>query len=307
MSGAFAQLGLMVLERGWLSSNNIVFAEGERTAVVDTGYCTHADQTRFLIRAALRGRPLDTIYNTHLHSDHCGGNASLLQEYPGSKLSIPPGHAPEVTRWDVEALSYTPTGQSCPRFLHHDLLFPGTEVQLGKHFWEVHAAAGHDPHSIILFEPRSRTLISADALWENGFGVVFQELEGVQAFDEVAATLNLIERLSPITVIPGHGTVFTDANSALSKARSRLDFFVRDPIRHAQYGAKVLVKYKLLELQTCSMAQLLQWVNQTPYFDILHRRFFSDQPIMQWLQSLLADLERSKALYLRDDSVINRD
>jgi glyoxylase-like metal-dependent hydrolase (beta-lactamase superfamily II) len=45
---------------------------------------------------------------------------------------------------------------------------------------------GHDPHSVILFEPVSRVLISADALWERGFGVIFPELEGVEAFDEVA-------------------------------------------------------------------------------------------------------------------------
>jgi hypothetical protein len=32
-------------------------------------------------------------------------------------------------------------------------------------------------------------LISADALWENGFGVVFPELEGDDAFAIVAATL----------------------------------------------------------------------------------------------------------------------
>jgi glyoxylase-like metal-dependent hydrolase (beta-lactamase superfamily II) len=307
MNNASSILGYTVLERGWLSSNNIVFAEGERTAVVDTGYCTHSEQTSNLLRAALHGRSLDTIINTHLHSDHCGGNASLLEEYAAAQISIPPGHANEVGRWDVQALSYEPTGQSCPRFLHHDVLLPGTSIPLGAHFWEIHAAPGHDPHSVILFEPQTRTLISADALWENGFGVVFQELEGERAFDEVAATLDLIARLSPLTVIPGHGAVFTDVSAALSRARSRLAKFVSDPVRHANYGAKVLLKYKLLELQRCSRDQLYQWTQQTPYFDILHRRFFSDQPLELWFQSLLADLERSQALQIVDDMIINHD
>ena len=48
---------------------------------------------------------------------------------------------------------------------------------------------------MILFEPASGILISADALWESGFGVVFPEIEGTAAFDEVAATLDVIERL----------------------------------------------------------------------------------------------------------------
>jgi hypothetical protein len=33
---------LLVLERGWLSSNNIVFLEGEQAALIDSGYVTHA-------------------------------------------------------------------------------------------------------------------------------------------------------------------------------------------------------------------------------------------------------------------------
>jgi glyoxylase-like metal-dependent hydrolase (beta-lactamase superfamily II) len=146
----------VVLERGWLSSNNIVFAGGKQTAVVDTGYCSHAGQTRFLVRAALHGRALDTIINTHLHSEHCGGNAALLSEYPAARLLIPPGHADQVTRWDTEALSYVPTGQSCPRFLHHDVLHSGRMIRLGRRDWEIHSAPGHDSHSVILFEPSSR-------------------------------------------------------------------------------------------------------------------------------------------------------
>ena len=45
---------LSVLERGWLSSNNIVFADDEVPTVVDTGYVTHADATLALLQQALR-------------------------------------------------------------------------------------------------------------------------------------------------------------------------------------------------------------------------------------------------------------
>lgn len=57
-----------LLQRGWLSSNNIVFHQGIRTAVVDTGYRTHVDQKRNLLHVALRGRTLDAIINAHLHA-----------------------------------------------------------------------------------------------------------------------------------------------------------------------------------------------------------------------------------------------
>lgn len=299
--------GCIVLERGWLSSNNIVFTQGLKTAVVDTGYVSHADQTLSLLRSVLAGRDLDLIVNTHLHSDHCGGNALLQSQFLNARVFIPPGHALDVLEWDEIALSYAPTGQSCPRFHYQELLQPHQQLLLGDDLWEIHAAPGHDPQSVVLFEPQSRTLISADALWENGFGVVFQELEGIEAFDEVAATLDLIEHLKPLAVIPGHGHVFLDTQAAISRARKRLDKFVQDPIRHANYGAKVLVKYKLLEWQRCSLFQLKEWTTQTPYFDMVHRRFFNDQPIDQWLKSILADLVRAEAIMQSGDILINRD
>ncbi|OYU79767.1 MAG: MBL fold metallo-hydrolase, partial [Burkholderiales bacterium PBB5] len=66
-------VGLTVLERGWLSSNNLVIhpAPGEPGAVlVDTGHSHHADQTLALLQRTLGHTPLARIVNTHLHSDH---------------------------------------------------------------------------------------------------------------------------------------------------------------------------------------------------------------------------------------------
>ena len=90
--------GLAVLERGWLSSNNVVIhaAAGEPGAVlVDTGHVGHAEQTVALVRHALRGEPLARIVNTHLHSDHCGGNAALQRAF-GAPITVPPGNADAV-------------------------------------------------------------------------------------------------------------------------------------------------------------------------------------------------------------------
>ena len=295
---------ITVLERGWLSANNILFIGQHDTAIVDTGYCSHANQTVDLVRGTLQGRALDRILNTHLHSDHCGGNAALQKTWPSVLTAIPPGQADHVRQWDAYALSYTPTGQECPPFRADTLLVPGSCVLLGDKPWQVHAAPGHDPHSVVLFEPQGRVLISADALWENGFGVVFPELEGDDAFAEVAATLDVIEKLSPQVVIPGHGPVFADAPRAIDGARRRLDGFVRNPGKHALYAAKVLLKYKLLEWQQISMADLTTWAQATPYFGMLRQAHFGDQPEDAWLQDLADDLVRSGAA-LRQGEILH--
>ncbi|MGL4435926.1 MAG: MBL fold metallo-hydrolase [Giesbergeria sp.] len=295
-----------VFERGWLSSNNVLFVgEHSGSALVDTGYCTHSAQTLALVQSALGGRPLERILNTHLHSDHCGSNAALQQAWPQVHTAIPPGQAAHVRDWDPFALSYTPTGQECPQFRCDALLQPGTEELLGDRPWQVHAAPGHDPHSIVLFEPQDRILISADALWESGFGVVFPELDGADAFDEVARTLDLIEHLAPRTVIPGHGPVFHDAPRALGVARKRLDGFASNPGKHALYAAKVLLKYKLLEWQRIRMPDLHAWTSATPYFGAMHQRHFGDRGQAEWLEGLMDELVRSGAARREGDVLVN--
>jgi glyoxylase-like metal-dependent hydrolase (beta-lactamase superfamily II) len=297
--------GVTVFERGWLSSNNILIQGEGGTALIDSGYCTHADQTLALVDASLQGRPLDLLINTHLHSDHCGGNAALHALYPALQTHIPPGHAHFVRVWDAYALSYTPTGQQCPRFNLSATLQPGTEMPLGDLQWQIHAAPGHDPHSVILFEPKSRTLVSADALWEKGFGVVFPELEGDDAFDEVAATLDVIERLNPATVIPGHGAPFTEAPLAIAYARQRLHGFVQNPDKHLQYAAKVLLKFKLLEAQRLELGALQAWAQGTPYFAGTLARHFATSNMADVTAQLVEDLVRSGAATLQGTVVCN--
>lgn len=283
MISTLEALGVTVLERGWLSSNTTVVCDEHGGHVVDTGYCTHADQTVALVQRVLQGRPLREILNTHLHSDHCGGNAALKQAYPASLILIPPGQAAAVSAWDEAALTYEPTGQQCDRFGYDGLLRANTEVVLAGNAWQVHAAPGHDPHAILLFQPDHRVLISGDALWEHGFGVVFPELEGQSAFDEVEATLRLIESLEPAVVIPGHGTAFNAVRPALARAHTRLDQFRRDPGRHSEYAAKVLVKFRLLQCQQTTIEELTNWFDSTAYFGLVQRNAGTSELTLPYL------------------------
>ena len=116
--------GLTVLERGWLSSNNVLIhpvqpseGEGEDSAavLVDTGHANHAEQTVALVRHALQGQRLGWVVNTHLHSDHCGGNQRLREAF-GCEVWVAPGMQEPVQHWRHERLTYVQTGQHCERF-----------------------------------------------------------------------------------------------------------------------------------------------------------------------------------------------
>ena len=299
-----------VLERGWLSANSTVLIGPEGTALVDSGYCSHAAQTVALVHQTLQGRPLDRLLNTHLHSDHCGGNAELQRCHPSVQTWIPPGEADAVRAWDEDRLSYRATGQRCPRFRVDGLLRPGTTTVLAGRAWQVLAAPGHDPHAVLLFDATHGVLISGDALWDNGFGVVFPEIEGESAFDAVADTLDLIDALDVRIVIPGHGPVFggtrARVDEALARARSRLTQFRDRPAQHTLYAAKVLLKFRLMDWGRLPMADLLAWCEATPYMGALNRASRPSDPLESWVAELLAALARSGSLHMADGWVEDR-
>jgi len=305
MNQAFAAAGLTVFERGWLSSNNVLFGAADAPPVlVDSGHCNHAEQTVALVAHALQGRPLARVVNTHLHSDHCGGNAALHSRY-GCEITIPAGEADKVARWDEDALTYKLTGQSCPRFSHAGVMSAGDQIELGAMPWHVMASPGHDPESMVLYQPEAQILISADALWENGFGLVFPALDGRDGFTDVRATLDSLAALRVRWVIPGHGRPFEGFEAALERAHRRLDGLVADPLRHARHAAKVLIKFHVMELQRQTLAQLGEWIDGVPLLHEVHRRFGDATPYGEWWLALVGELAASGALRVDGESVAN--
>lgn len=306
MNQFFEAAGLQVFERGWLSSNNVLFtgSDSHPSTLVDSGYCTHAAQTVSLVRRALGTRPLSRVLNTHLHSDHCGGNHALQAEF-GCSIAVPVGEAIKVDEWNEDALTYRGTGQHCPKFIRTESIQAGAEVRCGVRTWQAIASPGHDPESIVLYEPDLQLLISADALWENGFGVVFPELEGASAFDDVRTTLDLLSTLPIRWVIPGHGKPFQGAAEAIGRAHRRLDGFIADPSRHAEHAAKVLIKFHLLEVQRVPLAGLMKWLSATPCLRQTHQLYFGTRAFSSWCELLLVELAGSGAISLDNGLATN--
>ncbi|MBU3589125.1 MBL fold metallo-hydrolase [Polynucleobacter sp. 80A-SIGWE] len=299
--------GIDIFERGWLSANNIFLFGNDDVSLVDTGYCAHQQMTVDLVISALKQhglKALNKVVNTHLHSDHCGGNAALSERFD-CEIWIPEAEAIAVQNWDESLLSFQQLGQECPRFDHHALLLPGEEIILGPYRWQILAAPGHDNHSVMLYQEQHQILISADALWEEGFGVIFPELWGEGGFEEVAQTLELIEGLQVALVIPGHGKPFTDVRKSIETAKSRLDYLSSDADRNARHGAKVLLKYKLLEWRNQDLAKVHQWISATPAMEGIRQQMNLDiEGFQDWLVQALV---KSKAATIEKDHLINLD
>jgi glyoxylase-like metal-dependent hydrolase (beta-lactamase superfamily II) len=290
--------GITVLERGWLSSNNVLLhaAPGETGAwLIDTSHVNHAEQTVVRVRQALAGQALAGIANTHLHSDHCGGNAALQRAF-GLRALVPAPLLQAVRDWDEERLSYRATGQICARFQAGGAIAAGAVIEVGGRRWEALAAPGHDPDSLMFYDAGHGVLLSADALWEQGFGVVFPEVAGEPGFDDVGATLDLIGALPLRIVIPGHGRPFDDVAGALARARARLRAFQAEPVRHARHAVKVLLKYHLMEVGAQTQEALLQWAQAAPLLQGVTRLAAPGSSVEGLCRTLLDELVAAGAL-----------
>jgi glyoxylase-like metal-dependent hydrolase (beta-lactamase superfamily II) len=266
LASVLEPLHLQVLQRDWLSSNQVVFwdPQGGGASVVDTGYSSHAPQTVALLEAALQGHQLVRILNTHLHSDHCGGNRALQARWPELRTWVPQAAFEKARTWDPARLTYRLTGQTCHPFQVDDALLPGALVELGGHGWQVHGVGGHDPDAVLLFQAEHRVMISGDALWRNKVALTFPELDGHDGFGPALAALDLIESLAPRVVIPGHGEPFCEVDDALAISRKRLHHLRAHPADHARHALRVMMVFHLLEHRRRDREALCAWLADCP-------------------------------------------
>jgi len=296
---------IQVIERGWLSANNVVLHQRGEAVVVDSGYGAHAAQTVALVERAVAGKRLARLVNTHCHSDHMGGNAAIQRKF-GCRTSIPEGEAPLIDRWDDQALLLAIADQRAERFRYDDTFRDGDALQMGGLEWRVIAAPGHDTHAVMFHSPEARVLISGDALWENGFGVVFPQLFGRDtALAETRATLEAIARLEVDTVIPGHGRPFGGTGAALERAFYRLEGYEEDITRLARHCAKVMLSFSLLEKRSMPLAELPAYVARVPILAELNSRYLGMRPaeMAEWLVN---ELERAGAAGREDGLLVAR-
>jgi glyoxylase-like metal-dependent hydrolase (beta-lactamase superfamily II) len=285
-----------VIERGWLNCNQVVLLERGDNVLVDSGYCTHREQTLELVAgpAGLDGEPLERLINTHCHSDHMGGNAALASAY-GCEITIPEGEVKHVVPWTPQSVWMKKFDQRADPFVHDATIAAGDRFAGGGFEWEAHAAPGHDMDALVFFEPRHRILISGDALWQNGMGFVWPE-EGPNPHVEAAhAAIDTIAKLDPALVIPGHGAPFADAAGSIANVRSRLDAYAADPRKAARHALKVLFVFALLDRQSMALADVVDYLSRFACYRELSERFLGlePKPLADWL---VTDLLRAGAI-----------
>ena len=179
------------------------------------------------------------LVNTHCHSDHIGGNATIKAHYR-CPIALPEAEAPLIDRWDEMALLLGYCDQRTDRFGYDEVIRPGETHVWGGLEWRALAAPGHDMAALVFHNPEHGILISGDALWENGYGLVMPLEIDPRAMPATRATLDMLAGLDVGIVIPGHGAPFTDVAAALERAYQRTAAFEASSLRVAKYALKAL-------------------------------------------------------------------
>ncbi len=293
-----------VFVRDWLSANNVVLKAGDGCVVVDSGYVKHVPLTLALVasRMGLDGRPLSKLVNTHCHSDHMGGNAALKRAY-ACPIAVPAGEARAIAAWDERALLLGHAGQRADRFAADEALQPGATHRWGDLEWQSIAAPGHDMGALVFYNAEHRILISGDALWENGYGLVMPAEFDAAALPATRATLEMLAELDVGCVIPGHGEPFGDFDAAIGRALRRTAAFEADPLRLASHALKVLLVFSLLDRECIALAQLPEHVAQVDIFREFNACYFRLSP-EALAERLVNDLVKVGAVRRSDDFLV---
>lgn len=275
---------VIVAQRDWLSANHILLRGDTGRVIIDTGYITHAAVTRACIERAFGTFALDWIINTHCHSDHMGCNA-YLQRWTQAAIAIPEGERAAIETWDEHALCLSYADQLCERFTPNHFLRAGDTHRWGNLDWQCISAPGHNDATLMFYNAAHRILLTADALWEHGFGFVPPRAWDAGAFERAQAALDTIGRLPVAIVVPGHGAPFTDVAAALERAQARLKALGESDERVARQMCKVMFVYSVLARGKLAVSAVEALTQRVGVLRDLNAQFlgWTSGQLAQWL------------------------
>ncbi len=276
--------GVRVGVRDWLSANHIFLHGSTGRVMIDTGYVSRAATTLEHVRAAFGEVVLDLIVNTHIHSDHMGCNA-YVQRWTHASIAVPAAEAAVIERWDAREMWLGYADQQAERFTAQQWLEPGQTYHWGDLAWQAIATPGHDDGTLVFYNPQHRLLISADTLWEHGFGFVPPRAWDATAVDRARASLDALAVLDVAWVIPGHGPPFQDFAGAMQRAYARLAALEHDDVRTARNIAKSMFIYALMARGEIATDALPNYMRDVGCMRDINAQFLkmSDEGMADWI------------------------
>ncbi|MBI4289413.1 MAG: MBL fold metallo-hydrolase [Chloroflexi bacterium] len=237
--------GLFFIERGYLNGNHFVY-RSPRPVLIDTGYVSDFSETQRLIgELGVNLSDISLVVNTHCHCDHVGGNR-LVQEKSGCDIAMHRIGKHFIDTRDDWSTWWRYYNQEAHFFTCTTSLKDGDTLAIGPHQFQVIYTPGHASDGIALYNRKDKALVSSDALWENDMAVLTVRVEGSRALFSHLESLERLESLDVRVVYPGHGPPFTDMKKAISRARRKIEDYMRSREKLGDDLLKRMFTYTLL-------------------------------------------------------------
>ncbi len=240
-TGSVLASDIVWVERDFPNANFLLLL-GDEPTLVDTGFVSHARATTAL--AAEHTPRVSRVVNTHWHSDHVGGNASL--QGAGAQILGSAVDGAALDRVDPGCCLAQYLDQPVPPYSIDRALVDGERVRLGEREWQVLEIPGHTPGHLAFWEPADRLLAVGDALSSYDVGWVNVMHHGGAGIDDSLASLRRLRELDARVVLPGHGPLLTEAAGGIDKAIARMERQRADLDAAVGYGARRILAFALM-------------------------------------------------------------
>lgn len=245
------------IQRGWFNGNSILILGKGGPAIVDSGHLLYRAETLAKVReAGVAPETLRLIVTTHCHSDHHGANRPL-KEMSGAPIAM----GEMTAAWFAEGERYLTwfdqVSQEVDIVPADIVLHEGDRLKLAEMEFEVLHLPGHAPDSIGLYQPDTRVMICADAMWENDVGVLNTPIHP-NALDAAEATIQKLMGYDIAIAIPGHGGLITDVPANLEAVARKLARFRAEPAFLVQHYVRRMLMYAVLRFQPVARPVLIK-------------------------------------------------
>ena len=179
--------------------------------LLDTGFM----RARRQLFAALAGRKVEQVANTHGHEDHCGNNRAVAERF-GAMLYAPQGALPSLANPETEVLRpYQHVVWGMPRPSYAQPL--KDVVHTPSFTFQVVPTPGHAQHHVCFFEAERGWLFSGD-LYLGSQAQVSRPAENIQ---DLITSLERVAALNPRHLFCYHRGPVEPPGDAL---RRKIDF-----------------------------------------------------------------------------------
>lgn len=182
-----------------------VLVTGEKEAVLVDAQFARPQAEELVKRIHQSGKTLTTIYISHGDPDYYFGLQTITEAFPKARVLATAQTVAHIKQTKDSKLAYwgPQMGEGAPGKVIVPHVLEGNRLELEGRQLQVIGLDGPQPERTFVWIPSTKTVLGGVVL-SNNIHVWMADTQSAKSHADWLATLAHIEKLQPVTVIPGH-------------------------------------------------------------------------------------------------------